>query len=163
MFDRSKKGNTGKIVVLGGVAALAVYLFDPKMGKTRRAKLKDQIGGYLRRGARGAARKSEYARGQLEGARAASSSDSPPENDPVLVDKVKSEVLRRSKYPTGQIAVTAADGIVELRGECESREQISELEQEVRKITGVVDVHNYLHLPGEEPPNKEEALRVTRS
>jgi hypothetical protein len=164
MFSRNREPshNGRKILLFGGIAALAMYLFDPRLGKTRRAKLTDQIGGLIRRGAREAERKAKYARGRLEGARHVASSERPPENDAVLTAKVKSEVLSRWKYPKGQISVNAAEGIVELRGVCETREQISDLEQEVRKVTGVIDVHNYLHLPNTDAPNKEEARNASR-
>ncbi len=132
MFSRNRSRSGRKILLFGGIAALAMYFFDPRLGRTRRAKLTDQIGALVRRGAREAERKTEYARGQLEGARHAASSEEPPENDAVLTAKVKSEVLSRWNYPKGQITVNAADGIVELRGICETQEQFSDLEQEVR-------------------------------
>jgi osmotically-inducible protein OsmY len=155
MFSRNREPshNARKILLFGGIAALAMYFFDPRLGKTRRARLKDQIGGLIRRGTREAERKTQYARGRLEGARHAASPEKPPENDAVLTAKVKSEVLRRSNYPKGRIAVNAANGVVELRGVCDTPEQISDLEQEVRKVTGVIDVHNYLHLPNTGAPN----------
>ncbi|MDQ3533877.1 MAG: BON domain-containing protein [Actinomycetota bacterium] len=142
----------------GAIGGALMYLFDPHLGRTRRAKLQDQLGGLLRQGEREAGRKTEYARGQAEGLRHLVSSESPPENDPALTAKVESEVLSRWKYPKGQISINSTDGIVELRGVCETPDQISELEQEVRKVTGVVDVHNYLHLPNTPAPNKQDAL-----
>jgi osmotically-inducible protein OsmY len=144
--SRKKQRNWGKLVLLAGASALAVYLLDPRMGKTRRAKLQDRFGSMMRRGGREASRKTEYAKSRLEGVRHVASSDSPPPNDQALKDKVESEILSRRKYPKGQINVNAQGGIVELRGVAESEEQISQIEQEVRKVTGVVDVHNYLHL-----------------
>ncbi len=163
MFSRKRGSHTGrKVILFGGMAALAMYLFDPRLGRTRRAKLKDQLGGVMRRGAREAGQKTEYAKGQLEGVRHAASPEQPPENDAVLVDKVKSEVLTRWNYPIGDISVNAVDGVVELRGMCEAPEQIDELEQEVRKVTGVIEVRNYLHLPNTAAPNKEEARKAGR-
>lgn len=145
----------------GAIGALAMYLFDPQQGRTRRAKLQDQIGGRLRRGAREAGRKAEYARGQAEGLRYLASSDSPPANDETPTVKIESEVLSRWKYPKGRISVNSVDGVVELRGVCETPDQIGELEQEVRKITGVMEVHNYLHLPNTPAPNKQDVFDIT--
>jgi osmotically-inducible protein OsmY len=130
------------------------------MGRPRRAKLKDQLGALARRTRREAERKTEYARGQAEGMRHVGSSDSPPPSDAALKAKVESEVLSRASYPKGSINVTTVDGIVELRGTCESSDQINELEAEVRKVTGVIDVHNYLHTPGTPAPNKADALET---
>ncbi len=147
-----------KAIISAAVGAAGMYLFDPQLGRTRRAKLAQKMGAANRRMARNAEQKAEYARGQAEGLRHLGSSDSPPENDPALVAKIESEVLTRWNYPKGDINVNAINGIVELRGICESPDQIDELEQEVRKISGVVDVRNYLHLPNTPAPNKADAL-----
>jgi osmotically-inducible protein OsmY len=143
-----------KAIVTGTVGAAAMYLFDPQQGRTRRAKLAQQLGGLGRRASREAGRKAEYARGQAEGLRHIGSTDSPPASDEALTAKVESEVLSRRNYPKGTISINTVDSVVELRGTCESPEQIDELEVEVRKVTGVVDVHNFLHLPGAPAPNK---------
>jgi osmotically-inducible protein OsmY len=161
-MGRRAKRTGRKLLLFGSAAAGLTYFFDPRLGKTRRAKLRDQVGGLLRRGVRETSRKAEYARGHLEGIRHDASEESLPENDAVLTAKVESEVLSRWKYPKGQISVNSADGIVELRGVCETQEQINELEQQVRKITGVIDVHNYLHLPNTPAPNKKAAQRAKR-
>lgn len=90
------------------------------------------------------------------------SSGSVPDSDRVLTDKVQSEVLSRWNYPKGQISVNAVDGVVQLRGTCEQPDQISSLEQDVRKVVGVIDVHNYLHLPNTPAPNKQDAIHAGR-
>lgn len=108
-----------------------------------------------RRGARETARKTEYARGHVEGLRHLGSSDSPPASDEALNDKIQSEILGRWNYPKGSISINTVGGVVELRGTCETVDQIDDLEQEVRKVSGVVDVHNYLHLPNTPAPNKQ--------
>lgn len=137
-----------RAILTGAAGALAMYLFDPQLGRTRRARLQQQLVGLSRRASREASRKVEYARGQAEGLRHLGTSDSVPENDAALKAKVESEVLSRWNYPKGQINVNIADGIVDLRGVCDTPEQINDLEADVRKITGVVDVHSYLHLSG---------------
>lgn len=147
-------------LIAAGIGAAVMYLFDPQMGRTRRAKLAGQLGRLMRRAGREAERKAEYARGQAEGFRHIGTPESIPENDPALTAKVESEVLSRWNYPKGEISVNSVDGIVELRGVCETPEQISELEQEVRKVTGVVDVRSFLHLPNTPAPNKEDALNT---
>lgn len=163
MFGRQKRSrhNVRRYAFLAGGAALLAYLFDPRMGRTRRAKLSDQVGGAFRRTKREVERKTEYTKGQLEGMRHVGSSGEPPPSDQALVAKVESEVLSRWQYPKGSINVNAVDGVVELRGTCESPDQISDLEHRVRGVTGVADVHNYLHLPHTPAPNKQEALRAS--
>lgn len=160
MFGRKpERKQTGrKVILTGGAVGLATYLFDPRLGRSRRAKLKDQIIGLVRRGTREAERRTKYVRGHAQGLRHLGRSVSPPENDPALTAKVESEVLSRWKYPKGQINVNSVAGVVELRGVCESEDQIGDLEQEVRKVTGVVDVHNYLHLRGTPAPNKKDVI-----
>lgn len=164
MFRRAKesKQNVRRFAFFGGGAALLAYLFDPRMGRTRRAQIKDRVGGMVRRTRREVERKAEYAKGQMEGMRHVGSSGEPPPSDQVLVAKVESEVLSRWQYPKGSINVNAVDGVVELRGTCESPDQIGDLERHVRKVTGVREVHNYLHLPNTPAPNKQEALNATR-
>ena len=161
LSSKSKQSDGGgpvrRFIVFGGTGAALAYLFDPQMGRTRRAKLQDQASAVFRRAKREADRKAEYARGQAEGLRHIASSDSPPPNDETLTAKVESEVLSRWNYPKGSINVNTVDGVVELRGTCESQEQISDLEADVRKGPGVVDVRNFLHLPDTPAPNTEEA------
>jgi osmotically-inducible protein OsmY len=162
VMGERKKRIGRKLLLFGSAVAGWKYFSDPRLGRARRAKFRDRVGAILRRGVRETSRKAEYARGHLEGIRHAASEESLPENDAVLTAKVESEVLSRGKYPKGQINVNSADGIVELRGVCETPEQINELEQQVRKITGVIDVHNYLHLPNTPAPNKQAAQRAKR-
>jgi osmotically-inducible protein OsmY len=143
------------------VGAAATYLFDPQQGPTRRARLKDKLAKLARQSADRAKRGTEYARGQKEGLRHIGRPESVPDNDPTLTAKVESEVFSRLNLPKGRINVNSTDGVVELRGICDSTDQIGEIEQEVRKVTGVVDVHNFLHLPDTPAPNKGDALEIT--
>jgi osmotically-inducible protein OsmY len=150
-----------KGLIGAAIGVAGMYLFDPQQGRTRRAKLQDQVTAFVRRGAREAGRKADYARGQAEGLRHVGSSDSAPDNDQTLTAKVESEVLSRGNYPKGQINVNTVGGIVELRGTCETHEQIDELEAAVRKVAGVVDVRNFLHVYGTPRPNTEGVREIT--
>jgi hypothetical protein len=163
---RKKHRNTGggkKTLLLGGGSAALMYFFDPQLGRTRRAKLQDRMRGFLKRGVRRTETKGAYLAGKAEGVRhraaGAGSGDVPP-NDPALVAKVESEVFQGTSFPKDRININAEYGIVILRGELDSRDEIHHLEQAVRGVTGVVEVQNLLHLPGETPPNKREAQRV---
>ena len=151
-----------KLLILSGVGALAMFFFDPDRGGSRRAQARDRAAAVFRRGYRKAERAGRYAASEAYGVtqKAAHLGDQeePPPNDQALVAKVESEVLRRAEYPKGSISINAEDGVVVLRGQVDSQKLISELEQDVRKVTGVRDVANLLHLPGEPAPNKEAAI-----
>lgn len=145
--------------------ALLMYLFDPAMGRSRRAQIRDRLAGSVRSGERRAERAGRAIAAQGYGiaqkvAHTGSTEEIPP-NDAALTAKIESEVLSRWNYPKGQVKVNSEGGLVYLRGQLDDQDSIDSLEQEVRKVTGVVDVRNLLHLPGEDPPNKEDALRTT--
>ena len=163
-FKRSKKKpviSGSKILLLVGASVAAAYFLDPSRGKSRRARLQQRVGGVLRRGSDRASSKAQFyagkARGLKEQATGSGRGEAPP-NDQTLVAKVQSEVLGGSTYPKEKVNVTVEDGIVTLRGEVDSADQAASLEQEVRKVSGVIDVRSFLHLPGEIPPNKAEAM-----
>jgi osmotically-inducible protein OsmY len=151
------RANTRKLRLLiigGGTAALLVYLFDPDRGKTRRTQMKDRIGGLLRTAQQRAGRTGRRAASDVAGFkdRVIHAGDTAPPNDPALAAKVESEVMGR--YPQLSINVNAQHGVIGLRGEVSTEDLRSEIEQAVRKVTGVIDVDNLLHLPGQPPPSK---------
>jgi osmotically-inducible protein OsmY len=143
----------GKKALLGGALGFAAfYFFDPDKGKERRAKLQDKVGKLRNR--------SSSAGGGLESRGPGAAQDGVPPADPALEARIESEALSRHKYPKGQVTIEVIGGTVTLRGQLESADDISRLEQDVRKVDGVLDVRNFLHLPDEDPPNKEEALHA---
>ena len=75
-----------------------------------------------------------------------------PLDDATLAHKVESIVFRSPKVPKGQISINAEEGTVFLRGQVDQAELIRDLEQAVRKVPGVRDVENLLHLPGTPAP-----------
>lgn len=155
-----------RLAIVGGIGALVMYFFDPRMGRTRRTRIASRIGGITRRGARRMDQRGRYISGQVEGLQrrvSGTGSDLPPANDATLTDKVESEVLSRWNYPKGSISVNAEDGVLYLRGEAENPDQIRDLEREVRRVDGVIDVVNLLHLPGTPAPNKQDAMQASYS
>lgn len=143
---------------LSAAGALA-YFLDPRNGRERRARAKDQAGAKLRRTGRDVEKKASYIQGKVEGAvSTVTSSSEPPADDKSLADRIKSEVLGGDRFEGHQVVVDAVDGVVALRGEVQQTEHIDELEKEVRKVPGVNDVENLLHLPGTPAPNKESSL-----
>jgi len=73
--------------------------------------------------------------------------DEPP-NDATLAQKVMTELFRDPRIPKGSINVNSENGVVQLRGQVEHPEEILEIEGRVRRVPGVLDVENMLHLPG---------------
>jgi BON domain len=151
-----------KLALAAAAGAGVAYLFDRDRGRARRARLRDQARAKLRREVRDLERHARHERGRVEGLvhRATHRHPTPPENDHVIVDKIRSEVLGRMPDVAHHISVDAAKGVVTLRGQLDDREAIARLEGAVRRVDGVREVVNLLHLPGEPPPNKEAALRT---
>jgi BON domain len=72
-------------------------------------------------------------------------------DDVTLADKIRSEIFRPADVPKGQINVNVQNGVVQLRGEVPRPELIDDLVAQVRRIQGVEDVENLLHVPGVTP------------
>ena len=138
---------------LGGLAGGAlVYLFDPERGKSRRAQARDRVGALVRRGQREAERVGRQAHAQAYGLSQKvthlRSEQGEPLDDASLQQKVETELFRDQDIPKGQININAERGVIVLRGQLDTPEQIAEIESRVRRMTGVWDVQNLLHLPG---------------
>jgi osmotically-inducible protein OsmY len=122
-------------------AALA-YFFDPQNGRARRKETIKRI-----------VRLSQQQRGRLT-AKATQLREGPKAqpDDVTLARKVESEIFSDAEVPKGQINVNAEEGKVVLRGEVESAEMIEELVSKARKVQGVQEVENLLHMPGQAAP-----------
>jgi hypothetical protein len=70
-----------------------------------------------------------------------------PLDDVTITRKVETVLFREASVNKGKISVNTADGVVTLRGEAKTPEQINELEAKARQILEVKDVENLLHLP----------------
>jgi hypothetical protein len=79
-------------------------------------------------------------------------------DDNTLTQRVESEIYRDASLPRGPVTLHARDGVVTLRGALERHEQMRAFEDAVRKVPGVRDVENLLHLPEAAAPNKRAAL-----
>jgi osmotically-inducible protein OsmY len=133
-----------------GGAALA-YFLDPQSGRRRRHQSRDQLLSVARNGTKRARKLVHHATADAAGtARRAAHALRRPEDveldDTTLVDKVESTVFRTHDVPKGQINVNAENGVVFLRGTVESPELVEALEARVRKVRGVKDVENLLHI-----------------
>jgi osmotically-inducible protein OsmY len=141
---------------LGALAgALAALFLDPANGKRRRHTLRDRTRGYIRRGSR---RTLRLGRGVAAGSyglvRKARHLRQEPKDydDATLKAKVETELFRPEHAPKGQVNVNAQNGVVQLRGQLESHDLIEDLVHRARKIQGVRDVENLLHVAGEPAP-----------
>lgn len=137
-----------------GLGAAILYFLDKDSGARRRSIARDKAEKYTRQSAGTV----QGAGGQAQGivARAkhvVAGGDSAPDDDNTLKNKVESEIFRPADAPKGAVDVLVVDGVVELRGRVEDAAQRDALEAATRKVTGVRDVRNLLHLPGETPPN----------
>ncbi len=83
--------------------------------------------------------------------------EKPQPDDVTLARKVESEIFRDPEVPKGQIDVNAENGVVVLRGEAQTPDMINDLVEKTRKITGVRDVENRLHLPKTPAPTSGQA------
>ena len=152
--EKPKRG-TGWILAAGAAGAAAAFFLDPANGKRRRHVAKDWIVARFRRAGGVAARAGRSVGAQSYGAwRSAThpTEGGPPENDATLTHKVESEVLGYVGVPSGRVNVNAEFGVVTLRGAVDRPEQIDEIERRTRRVGGVRDVQNLLHLSGTTAP-----------
>jgi osmotically-inducible protein OsmY len=144
-----------KLGLIGFGAALT-YFFDPQQGRGRRAMARDRIAATFRRTARRGEQIGRSATAQAEGmVQKAKHLEEEPKGQPddvTLARKVETEIFRDAEVPKGQINVNAENGKIVLRGEVGEQEMIRDLEKRARKVQGVSEVENLLHLPGAEAP-----------
>ncbi|MGH2379253.1 MAG: BON domain-containing protein [Candidatus Limnocylindria bacterium] len=139
--------------LLAGAAGLvAMYFLDPDRGRRRRALVRDRAAGTVRRasaaGERVQRRVASDAYGVGRKMSHAGTAEEEPPNDATLAQKVMTELFRDPAIPKGSININAENGVVQLRGQVGRPEEILEIEGRARRVTGVLDVENLLHLPG---------------
>ena len=137
--------------VAGTIAALT-YFFDREAGARRRAMLRDRALALFGRGdgtteQYGGAISAE-AYGSLEGVQHLSEEDKGPLDDVTLARKVESEIFRGQDVRKGSVNVNVENGVVVLRGQVESEEDVERLERRARRVVGVYDVDNLLQTAG---------------
>jgi osmotically-inducible protein OsmY len=147
--------STFKTFVAGAaVGAAAAYLLDSSSGAQRR----QELGAAARRRKRDVESTAKGAQATAQGVmakaqHAAGGGDTAPPDDITLARKVETEIFRPEDAPKGQVNVQAIDGVVELRGQVDDPSVIDDLERRTRRVTGVRDVRNLLHTPGQTPEN----------
>jgi osmotically-inducible protein OsmY len=146
-----------KTSFLAGAAAgaAAAYFLDPQGGAQRRNQTRDKALSQVKSGASGVAGSAKQAAGKARGTVANATPTMPwseTPDDVTLARTVESEIFRAADAPKGAVSVNAENGVVFLRGVVEDRDWIERFEAETRKVDGVKEVRNLLHLPGTEAP-----------
>lgn len=140
--------------LLGVVTGAGItYIFDPDSGTARRKVVTDKLRGTASAAQDEISGRLDQATDVAMGTIADALPDDPPPNEQALVAKVRSEVLGDPRWKDHTINVDAAGGAVTLRGQVDDASQRDDLAEAVEGVTGVDEVENLLHLPGEEPPN----------
>jgi hypothetical protein len=81
-------------------------------------------------------------------------------DDATITSKVETVLFRDDAIDKGKINVNTADGVVWLRGEARTPEQIKELEARTLEIPEVKQVENLLHLPKTPAPTRADTPRT---
>lgn len=162
--------STPAAAAAGGVAlgAILAFFLDPRAGRRRRHAARDRVLSRARRGERRALARARRAESHAVGIarrtfNARRFRRREPLDDVTLAHKVESELARRADVPKGQVVVNAEDGVVFLRGVIEQQEDIERLATATRRIAGVKEVENLLHLPGTPAPASRPKLERQRA
>jgi len=140
-------------LLLGGALGFALaFFFDPQSGTRRRNTATDQLFAFFRRSARRGGAISQAAYAAKQKATHLREERKPQPDDVTLARKVETQIFRAEDAPKGDVNVNAVDGVVYLRGEVDRPELVRELEEQTRKVQGVLDVQNFLHTPGWSAP-----------
>ena len=145
MKKRAKKAR--KTVESETTAARAAFFFVGAAGT---------VAGFIvgRRNRAAIRHASDVAKGVAHKATPGSDSSAGSLNDPALAQKVESEIFRDADAPKGSVVVNAENGLVYLRGQVDSQEQIEQLVAKAGRVDGVRCVESLLHTPGSPAPMK---------
>lgn len=140
-----------KLMLSAATGAGLMYFLDPDRGRRWRAIARDRLAGSVRssvrQGERAGGAASAEAYGLAQRARHPADVEKAPASDAALEAKVETVLFADQSFPKGRVNVNVEDGRVVLRGELEHPDDIAATETRVRKIAGVRDVENLLHLP----------------
>ena len=143
-------------LLFAGIGAALAYFFDPRNGARRRNMTRDRALAFFRQGGRKAEKAGRAVGAQAHGLKQKAThlreEEKPQPDDVTLARKVETEIFRPEDAPKGQVDVNVENGIVFLRGEVERPEIIKDLEGRARKVQGVREVENLLHLLGSPSP-----------
>jgi hypothetical protein len=142
-------------VVATGVGVVSAFLLDPTMGPARRGRLRERVAGQVQRIGRRTGRvpispdvDGTGIGGRPDGEMYDASSDAVG-----LAQRVETELFRDPDIDKARISITVDARTVFLRGTADTPTSIAMVERRVRRIPGVGEVVNLLHLPGTPVPN----------
>jgi osmotically-inducible protein OsmY len=149
-------GNPLTFLAGAAAGAAAAYFLDPQGGAQRRRETRDKTLSSVKSSASEAAGTAKHAAGKARGAVQSVAPSIPGHGDApddvTLTRKVESEIFRSADAPKGAVSVNSENGVVFLRGVVDDRDWIDRLGDEAKKVDGVKEVRNLLHLPGTEAP-----------
>jgi BON domain len=140
-------------MVGGAVAmgALLEFFLDKDRGRRRRKLVVDRTRGIANRTMRRVGRAERGMVSEVYGLAMKLThlreQSKPQPDDATLARKVETEIFRPADAPKSTVNVNAENGVVYLRGEVPRAEMIEELVVKTRKVKGVRDVRNLLHVP----------------
>lgn len=143
-----KRGSFWPTATIGAAAgAAAVYLFDPERGRTRRAKLADQVGAAMRKAGREMRAQARYQQGVAKGILHDVADPFRPEtqvDDVTLLQKIRSEAVGHWNGPKQDLEIDVRDGMVTLRGHAlqGDAEELIDLVESVDGVRGITDQLN---------------------
>jgi hypothetical protein len=141
------------LLVACALGALLQFVFDRQQGARRRHLARDRVRSKVRRRTRDAVRRAKYMEGFAEGVAHKVTHAVPgvggheEPDDVTLARKVQSVAFREAHTPKGHVVVNAERGVVHLRGQLDTDDQIEALVRATKAIDGVKDVKNLLHTP----------------
>jgi osmotically-inducible protein OsmY len=112
---------------------------------------RDQILGYVRRQRRQLEHAARRVGADANGikARMTHRHERPKDyDDATLARKVETVIFRTADAPKSTVNESAQNGVVALRGEVQTAEQMRSLVDQTRRVQGVQSVENLPHLPG---------------
>lgn len=158
----SVRAKLAQTALLGGAGAALAYFLDPEQGRGRRAETRDRLVSKSRKLTTEVETRARYAEGRLQGlrARAGGRGHLDPRDDHLIKQGIEQQ-LARGEVDTRDVVIDVNDGVVGLRGQLSSADEVHEVEAEASKVPGVVEVRSWLHLPGTPAPNKAAARRAS--
>ncbi|MPZ53417.1 MAG: BON domain-containing protein [Acidimicrobiia bacterium] len=136
-----------KFLLAAAAGAGVVYLFDPDRGRSRRARLSDQVSARTREGMAKTRQQADYQAGVARGAVHDAVDRITPDDsidDATLLQKVRSEALGPSGVSTGSVDVAVEDGVVIFRGKVPADGSAVRLVELTSAVEGVTEIRNEL-------------------
>lgn len=148
----------GRFLIGLAVGAAAAFLFDPRLGRRRRAIARGKLGRYGRAVMAWPGARLRSATGPAQGlmheaARHAPWHEAPPppDQDQFIKQRVESELGRHGDLPLADLNFDAADALVRVRGTVADEETARRVVERVAAVEGVKAVLSLMHTPDGAP------------